>query len=84
MLTTGLNQVRSYWNRLAAASGLKGHNVVNLSHFVSFFKALPHVTISSTTSLTMPSSTMEFNEIVDDEPATRNDIVNDAIVDDGI
>ena len=26
----------------------------------------------------MPTSTMEFNEIVDDEPATRNDILNDA------
>ena len=43
-------------------------------------KALPHVTISSTISLTMPSSTMEFNEIVDDGPATCNDIVNDADV----
>ena len=42
------------------------------------FKALPHVTISPTISLTMPSSTMEFNEIVDDGHATRNDIVNDA------
>ena len=28
----------------------------------------------------MPTSTMEFNEIVDDGPATRNDIVNDADV----
>ena len=28
----------------------------------------------------MQSSTMEFNEIVDDGPATRNDIVNDADV----
>ena len=80
MLTTGLNQVRSYWNRLAAASRSKGHNIVNLYHFVSFFKTLPHVTIPSTISLTMPSSTMEFNEIVDDEPDTRNDIVNDADV----
>ena len=35
----------------------------------SSLKALPHVTISPT---------MEFNEIVDDGPATRNDIVNDA------
>ena len=43
-------------------------------------KTLPHVTISSTISLTMPSSTMEFNQIVDDEPATRNDIVYDADV----
>ena len=44
--------------------------------FVTPFKALPHVTISPT----MPTSTMEFNEIVDDGPATRNDIVNDADV----
>ena len=43
-------------------------------------KTLPHVMISSTISLTMPTSTMEFNEIVDDEPATSNDIVNDADV----
>ena len=28
----------------------------------------------------MPSLTMEFNKIVDDGPATRNDIVNDADV----
>ena len=28
----------------------------------------------------MPTSTMEFNETVDDGPATRNDIVNDADV----
>ena len=38
------------------------------------------VTISSTISLTMPTSTMEINEIVDDGPATRNDGVNDAYV----
>ena len=43
-------------------------------------KTLPHVTISPTISSTMPTSTMEFNEIVDDGPATRNDIVNDADV----
>ena len=41
-------------------------------------KTLPHVTISPTISSTMPTSTMEFNEIVDDGPATRNYIVNDA------
>ena len=41
-------------------------------------KTLPHVTISPTISLTMPTSTMEINEIVDDGPATRNDMVNDA------
>ena len=29
-------------------------------------RALPHVTISPTISLPMSSSTMEFNEIVDD------------------
>ena len=39
----------------------------------SLTKALPYVTISPTMSLTMPSSTMEFNEFVDDEPATCND-----------
>ena len=39
-----------------------------------------YVTISSTISLTMPSSTMEFNEIVDNDPATGNDIVDDADV----
>ena len=43
-------------------------------------KTLPHVMISSTISLTMPTLKMEFNEIVDDEPATSNDIVNDADV----
>ena len=43
-------------------------------------KALPHVTISPTISLTMPTSTMEFNKTVVDGPATRNDIVNDADV----
>ena len=43
-------------------------------------KTLSHVTISSAISLTMASSTMEFNEIVDDEPATRNGFVNDADV----
>ena len=43
-------------------------------------KTLPHVTISPTISLTMTTSTMEINEIVDDGPATRNDIVNDAVV----
>ena len=44
----------------------------------STVKTLPHVTISPTISLTMPTSTMEINEIVDDGPATRNDTVNDA------
>ena len=35
-------------------------------------KTLPHVMISSTKSLTMPTTTMEFNEIVGDEPATTH------------
>ena len=50
----------------------------SLTVTVSTLKTLPHVTISPTISLTMPTSTMEINEIVDDGPATRNDMVNDA------
>ena len=33
-----------------------------MSHLVYYLKALPHIMISSTISLTMPSSTMEFNK----------------------
>ena len=47
-------------------------------NFEACLKALPHVAISPTKSLTKPTLTMELNEIVDDGPAIRNDIVNDA------
>ena len=43
-------------------------------------KALPHVTISSTISSTFHRRRWNIVDIVDDEPATRNDNVNDAEV----
>ena len=43
-------------------------------------KALPHVTISSTISSTFHRRRWNIVDIVDDEPATRNDNVNDADV----
>ena len=52
--------------------------ILYISWVEQTIKTLPHVTISPTISLTMPTSTMEINEIVDDGPATRNDMVNDA------
>ena len=44
------------------------------------FKALPHVTISSTISSTFHRRRWKIVDIVNDEPATRNDNVNDADV----
>ena len=44
------------------------------------FKALPHVTISSTISSTFHRRRWNIVDIVDDEPATRNDNVNDSDV----
>ena len=43
-------------------------------------KALPHVTISSTISSTFHRRRWNIVDIVNDEPATRNDNVNDANV----
>ena len=45
-----------------------------------WLKALPHVTISSTISSTFHRRRWKIVDIVDDEPATRNDNVNDADV----
>ena len=43
-------------------------------------KALPHVTISSSISSTFHRRRWNIVDIVDDEPTTRNDNVNDADV----
>ena len=71
-LTDPMQNVATSPENVAAAANPKTNRIT--------LKTLPHVTISPTISSTMPTSTMEFNEIVDDGPATRNDIVNDADV----
>ena len=45
-----------------------------------YLKALPHITISSSISSTFHRRRWNIVDIVDDEPATRNDNVNDADV----
>ena len=68
---------------MCRASGpvLMSRAVVLISGSISHYrtlKALPHVTISSTISSTFHRRRWNIVDIVDDEPATRNDNVNDA------
>ena len=55
---------------------LLSFNILTNMQMLSYVKALPHVTISST----FHRRRWNIVDIVDDEPATRNDNVNDADV----
>ena len=72
-----LSLVNTEVNWLLRAFSLSRSFVIGLS---STLKALPHVTISSTISSTFHLRRWNIVDIVDDEPATRNDNVNDADV----
>ena len=61
-------------------SGLSPRRLANCVSTWTPLMALPHVTISSTISSTFHRRRWNIVDIVDDEPATRNDNVNDADV----